>query len=279
MLEVEQQRPPADFSKLHILCWAGLSRPGPQKSTVVDISKLLESRDSKSPGENRSTPSTARDTANATPGPPATLPREPEASVYQSSLRNNPLPPPQPSISTDSVRSPPHLPPVSSIQPGPPLLQPSPYHTAQPYAPHAPQYYSAPPPAHSVPAYPTQNLPSLAATLGPAQPPLLGPPSAGPSQTAQVSGIPTSNPLKRSAEEPSSRTAGPPEKRHHGKWTPEEDRITIELRRQGMKWEDISKHIPGRSAISCRLRYQNYCERRPDWDEEKKNKLARLYNR
>jgi hypothetical protein len=64
-----------------------------------------------------------------------------------------------------------------------------------------------------------------------------------------------------------------------GKWTPEEDRLAIELRRKGMKWDDISKRLPGRSAISCRLRYQNYSEKRPDWDEEKKNKLARLYNR
>jgi hypothetical protein len=64
-----------------------------------------------------------------------------------------------------------------------------------------------------------------------------------------------------------------------GKWTPEEDRLAIELRRKGMKWDDISKRLPGRSAISCRLRYQNYSEKRPEWDEEKKNKLARLYNR
>ncbi|KIV99110.1 hypothetical protein, variant [Verruconis gallopava] len=46
-----------------------------------------------------------------------------------------------------------------------------------------------------------------------------------------------------------------------------------------MKWDDIAKRLPGRSAISCRLRYQNYSEKRQDWDEEKKNKLARLYNR
>jgi len=69
----------------------------------------------------------------------------------------------------------------------------------------------------------------------------------------------------------------PPKKM--GKWTPEEDRLAIELRRKGMKWDDISKQLPGRSAISCRLRYQNYSEKRPDWDEERKNKLARLYNR
>ena len=46
-----------------------------------------------------------------------------------------------------------------------------------------------------------------------------------------------------------------------------------------MKWEDISKRLPGRSAISCRLHYQNYLERRSEWDEEKKNRLARLYER
>jgi Myb-like DNA-binding domain len=73
-------------------------------------------------------------------------------------------------------------------------------------------------------------------------------------------------------------TGEPPQKKL-GKWTPEEDRLAIELRRKGMKWDDISKHLPGRSAISCRLRYQNYSEKRPEWDEERKNKLARLYNR
>ena len=46
-----------------------------------------------------------------------------------------------------------------------------------------------------------------------------------------------------------------------------------------MKWEDISQRLPGRSAISCRLHYQNYLERRCDWSDEKKSKLARLYER
>ena len=63
------------------------------------------------------------------------------------------------------------------------------------------------------------------------------------------------------------------------KWSPEEDALIIELRGSGMKWEDISKQLPGRSAISCRLHYQNYLERRSEWDEERKNKLARLYER
>ena len=60
---------------------------------------------------------------------------------------------------------------------------------------------------------------------------------------------------------------------------PEEDALIIDLRGGGMKWEDISKRLPGRSAISCRLHYQNYLERRSEWDEERKNKLARLYER
>ncbi|KAI1107331.1 hypothetical protein F4804DRAFT_196565 [Jackrogersella minutella] len=63
------------------------------------------------------------------------------------------------------------------------------------------------------------------------------------------------------------------------KWTSEEDRLIIELRRGAMKWDDISRRLPGRSAISCRLHYQNYLERRGEWNEEKKNKLARLYDR
>ena len=67
--------------------------------------------------------------------------------------------------------------------------------------------------------------------------------------------------------------------KRQSKWTPEEDAIIIELRGSGMKWEDISKRLPGRSAISCRLHYQNYLERRSEWDEEKKNRLARLYER
>ncbi|GAP83840.2 putative MYB DNA-binding domain-containing protein [Rosellinia necatrix] len=63
------------------------------------------------------------------------------------------------------------------------------------------------------------------------------------------------------------------------KWSSDEDALIIDLRGSGMKWEDISKRLPGRSAISCRLHYQNYLERRSEWDEERKNKLARLYER
>ncbi|CAJ2511562.1 Uu.00g071870.m01.CDS01 [Anthostomella pinea] len=67
--------------------------------------------------------------------------------------------------------------------------------------------------------------------------------------------------------------------KRQSKWSPDEDAVIIELRGGGMKWEDISKRLPGRSAISCRLHYQNYLERKLDWDEDRKNKLARLYER
>ncbi|KAI9923688.1 hypothetical protein ASPWEDRAFT_177891 [Aspergillus wentii DTO 134E9] len=77
--------------------------------------------------------------------------------------------------------------------------------------------------------------------------------------------------------QPAHTTESPAKKQ--SKWSPEEDALIIELRGSGMKWEDISKRLPGRSAISCRLHYQNYLERRSEWDEDKKNKLARLYER
>ncbi|EDN05931.1 predicted protein [Histoplasma mississippiense (nom. inval.)] len=63
------------------------------------------------------------------------------------------------------------------------------------------------------------------------------------------------------------------------KWSSEEDVRIIKLRGRGMSWEDISKKFPGRSAISCRLHYQNYLERRGEWSEDRKTKLALLYER
>lgn len=78
-----------------------------------------------------------------------------------------------------------------------------------------------------------------------------------------------------------SRHAGaqPSPAKKQSKWSPYEDSKIISLRAEGMKWEDISRHLPGRSAISCRLHYQNYLERRSEWDEDRKDRLARLYER
>lgn len=95
------------------------------------------------------------------------------------------------------------------------------------------------------------------------------------SMPATTASIPSSIPAKRL--QPAHPAESPAKKQ--SKWSAEEDALIIELRGSGMKWEDISKRLPGRSAISCRLHYQNYLERRSEWDEDRKNKLARLYER
>lgn len=111
------------------------------------------------------------------------------------------------------------------------------------------------------------------------------PPTANTATTAPPPGFPPHVPLPVTARSAGSgRRAMPPHvadvpAKKQSKWSPEEDALIIELRGGGMKWEDISKRLPGRSAISCRLHYQNYLERRSEWDEERKNKLARLYER
>lgn len=108
-----------------------------------------------------------------------------------------------------------------------------------------------------------------------------GPPSASQSLTyGSPAFAPPSVPnlnIKRAASQTPLTGESPAKKQ--SKWNDDEDVVITELRGSGMKWEDISKHLPGRSAIACRLRYQNYIERRNDWDDEKKNKLARLYER
>ncbi|XEU97790.1 hypothetical protein FSHL1_003076 [Fusarium sambucinum] len=105
-------------------------------------------------------------------------------------------------------------------------------------------------------------------------------PAASPRPIANVPPPPPVAPTQMSGRRGMPPHTGdqPPVKKQ-SKWSPEEDALIIELRGKGMKWEDISKRLPGRSAISCRLHYQNYLERRSEWDEERKNKLARLYER
>ncbi|KAK0837770.1 hypothetical protein LTS02_017902, partial [Friedmanniomyces endolithicus] len=62
------------------------------------------------------------------------------------------------------------------------------------------------------------------------------------------------------------------------KWTDHEGASIVKLRRDGTKWKGVAEELPGRSATSCRLRYQKYLERRPQWDETKLDKLALLYD-
>ncbi|PKY02412.1 hypothetical protein P168DRAFT_239165 [Aspergillus campestris IBT 28561] len=121
--------------------------------------------------------------------------------------------------------------------------------------------------------------------------PTLPPNPLPPAPMVPAMSVPAPNPVSTVAPFSVKTTSSVPAKRLHpghaaespakkqSKWSPEEDALIIELRGSGMKWEDISKRLPGRSAISCRLHYQNYLERRSEWDEDKKNKLARLYER
>lgn len=94
----------------------------------------------------------------------------------------------------------------------------------------------------------------------------------------QVSCWPNSLTPNKRASPPDDNRSGPPPKRQ-SKWNPEEDRKIIAYRGQGMKWSEISARLYPRTEIGCRLHYQNYLEKRSDWDEEKKNKLARVYER
>jgi hypothetical protein len=63
------------------------------------------------------------------------------------------------------------------------------------------------------------------------------------------------------------------------KWSSEEDTLIINLRGKDLRWEDIAKQLPGRSATACRLHYQNYLEKDVDWDEDRKDHLARVYDK
>lgn len=136
--------------------------------------------------------------------------------------------------------------------------------------------------ANASSATPTQQCQSSRATTIPAAttlPPIIGPPSSYtdvgvPSPTSATYGARARRKMPQFQASGSDQPA-----KKQSKWSAEEDALIIELRGSGMKWDDISKRLPGRSPISCRLHYQNYLEKRSEWDEERKNKLARLYER
>lgn len=226
-------------------------------SPIVDINLLLEPRGSESPASKRSSVSVTSNSTAAT-------------RAYTTA----------PSAYTQS-----------------------PAHGASPAYTTGSPAYAAPPPYGPISAYPGQ-APISSAPLGSG--PMLGGPVLPAISELQRHPDPTPHPqfrplyaghpghpglhqgppgtngsppqaLKRQASQTPLPEESPAKKQ--SKWTPEEDNLTIELRGQGMKWDDIAKRLPGRSSISCRLRYQNYLEKRAIWDEEKKNKLARLYAR
>ncbi len=152
------------------------------------------------------------------------------------------------------------------------------------YLSEAPSYQQQPPSLHpmsQVAHYPVQPYPPTPGgsyyppmnAYPPGQATSMADPRLPPLPATQAPGIVNN---KRLAP---PHPAESPAKKKQSKWTATEDASIIELRGNGMKWEDISKHLPGRSAISCRLRFQNYLERRSEWSDEKKDKLARLYER
>ncbi|SPO03429.1 related to DRPLA protein [Cephalotrichum gorgonifer] len=140
--------------------------------------------------------------------------------------------------------------------------------------------FSGPPPTTAVTLYPTV-APATAYAPFTQYPAEAGIPPAPAPATESLRSRPRTMPPLTTTSMASKRSLGPhsaesPAKKQ-SKWSAEEDALIIELRGSGMKWEDISRRLPGRSAISCRLHYQNYLERRSEWDEERKNKLARLF--
>jgi hypothetical protein len=160
------------------------------------------------------------------------------------------------------------------------------YATASPYGPNSVYPPQAPTSAPSVPGAMIGGpvLPAISELQrhpDPSSHPQFRPLYTGPGPVHHGSPVSNRSPPHQVIKRQASQTPLPDESpaKKQSKWTPEEDNLTIELRGQGMKWDDIAKRLPGRSSISCRLRYQNYLEKRAIWDEEKKNKLARLYAR
>ncbi|KAF1844665.1 uncharacterized protein K460DRAFT_404948 [Cucurbitaria berberidis CBS 394.84] len=224
-------------------------------SPIVDINLLLEPRGSESPASKKSSGSVASNSTAATrpytiaPSAYTQSPAHGTSPAYATGSPAYALPPYGP-ISAYPAQAPtsgPHGPGPMLGGPVLPAIAELQRHSDPAGQPQFRPLYSGPPGPPTI----HQGLPG---TNG-------SPPSALKRQASQTP-LPEESPAKKQS-----------------KWTPEEDNLTIELRGQGMKWDDIAKRLPGRSSISCRLRYQNYLEKRAIWDEEKKNKLARLYAR
>ncbi|KAL8908317.1 MAG: hypothetical protein Q9171_005503 [Xanthocarpia ochracea] len=119
---------------------------------------------------------------------------------------------------------------------------------------------------------PTSYFPPSAfgpASLNAPRPTVTGPP---PSLSGPAASI------KRTA------STSPQESRHPNKkpsrqWSEADSDQLLRLRGSNMKWEDIARHFDGRTSTACRLRYQNYLEKKHDWNDEKKKSLAVLYER
>lgn len=221
----------------------------------MDINLLLEPRGSESPASKKSSASNASSTAarsyTTAPSAYATSPAHGISPAYPNGSPSYATSSPYGSNPSYAAQAPTSAPPMPGAMLGGPVL------------PAISELQR-----HSEPATHPQFRPLYSGPPGPS-PTHHGPPGSNRSPPHPV--------IKRQASQTPLPDESPAKKQ--SKWTPEEDNLTIELRGQGMKWDDIAKRLPGRSSISCRLRYQNYLEKRAIWDEEKKNKLARLYAR
>lgn len=85
--------------------------------------------------------------------------------------------------------------------------------------------------------------------------------------------------LDRAGALEDSATAIPDKKKGRKKWESDEDKRIIQFRGDGMSWAKISRHIPGRTEMACRMHYQNYLEKRSRGNEKERDKFARVYER
>lgn len=225
-------------------------------SPIVDINLLLEPRGSESPASKKSSVSVTSNSTSATRA----------YTTAPSAYTQSPAHGASPAYGTGS---PAYAPPISYV----PMSYPAPAPTSS--APHGSGPMLGGPVLPAISELHRHPDPSSHPQFRPLY---VGHPGhAGLHQNAPRTNGSPPQALKRQASQTPLPEESPAKKQ--SKWTPEEDNLTIELRGQGMKWDDIAKRLPGRSSISCRLRYQNYLEKRAIWDEEKKNKLARLYAR
>ncbi|KAG6057356.1 hypothetical protein E4U32_005233 [Claviceps aff. humidiphila group G2b] len=60
-------------------------------------------------------------------------------------------------------------------------------------------------------------------------------------------------------------------------WSGEEETFLFACQRSGMGWETISRLLPGRTAKSCHKYHQIQSQTGPTWNQERKNKLCKMY--
>ncbi|KAG5990282.1 hypothetical protein E4U52_004741 [Claviceps spartinae] len=63
------------------------------------------------------------------------------------------------------------------------------------------------------------------------------------------------------------------------RWSGGEEDILFAYRDAKMSWEQISSHLPGRTARSCEAHYFQQTRSGPEWPQERKNQLCKLYER